>query len=180
MRLFQYFSELRQDAGFSVRQMLAAPGFSLVAIATLALGIGATTAIFRAVHAVVLRPLPIPDPDRVVVVNSGWRNGLMSVSPRHYLHLAGEQTAFRAMAAKALMGAALSRTEGAERVAGARVTGEYFEVFGVQPAFRRIFVTEEDAPSRRRSGTTPAAISSACTRGCGTTSRCRGQPNRCP
>ena len=64
MRLVQYLSELRQDAAFSVRQMIAAPAFSLVAIGTLALGIGATTAIFSAVHAVVLRPLPVPEPER--------------------------------------------------------------------------------------------------------------------
>src|SRR4051794_19376021 len=59
MRIIQYISELRQDAAFSFRQMLASPAFTIVAIATLALGIGATTAIFSAVHAVVLRPLPV-------------------------------------------------------------------------------------------------------------------------
>jgi len=63
MRLLQYLSELRQDAAFSVRQMIGTPGFSLVAILTLALGIGATTAIFSAVNAVVLRPLPVAEPD---------------------------------------------------------------------------------------------------------------------
>src|SRR4051794_41134198 len=56
MRLVQYLSELRQDAFFSARQMIAAPAFTVVAVATLALGIGATTAIFSAVQAVVLRP----------------------------------------------------------------------------------------------------------------------------
>ena len=68
MRLAQHFSELRQDAAFSVRQMIANKGFALVAVATLALGIGATTAIFSALNAVVLRPLPMPAPDRVVSV----------------------------------------------------------------------------------------------------------------
>jgi putative ABC transport system permease protein len=148
MRLIQYLSELRQDAAFSLRQMLRAPGFSLVAIGTLALGIGATAAIFSAVHAVVLRPLPIPDPDRVVVVNSGWREGLMGVSPRHYLHMAEEQTAFTSVAASAFMGVALSRTDGAERVLGARATGQYFEVFGIQPALGRLFGPPEDTPGQ--------------------------------
>jgi hypothetical protein len=74
MRLLQYLSELRLDAAFSMRQMLAAPGFSVVAVLTLALGIGATTAIFSTVDAVVLRPLPVPDPDRLVVVNEVWQD----------------------------------------------------------------------------------------------------------
>ena len=74
MRVFQYLSELRQDAAFSIRQMLATPAFTIVAVATLALGIGGTTAIFSAVNAVVLRPLPIPEPDRLVVINEVWRD----------------------------------------------------------------------------------------------------------
>ncbi|HVL67491.1 MAG TPA: ABC transporter permease [Vicinamibacterales bacterium] len=145
MRLSQYVSELRQDAAFAARQMLAAPGFALVAIATLAIGIGATTAIFGAVHAVVLRPLPVPDPDRLVVVNSTWREGPMGVAPRHYLHFTREQTAFHAVAAKAWAGFALGRQDGAEQVVGARVTGEYFKLFGVEPVLGRVFGAAEDA-----------------------------------
>jgi putative ABC transport system permease protein len=149
MRRSQYLSELWHDVVFSLRQMAAAPGFFLLAIVTLGLGIGATTAIFSAVHAVVLRPLPIPDPDRVVVVNSGWRGGVMNMSPRHYLHLLGEQTTFEPMAAKTLIGAALQRAEGVDRVVGARVTGRYFDVFGVEPALGRVFGREEDAQAQK-------------------------------
>ena len=74
MRVAQYLSELRQDAAFAVRQLIASRGFSFVAIATLALGIGATTAIFSTVHAVVLRPLPVPNADRLVQVYEVWRD----------------------------------------------------------------------------------------------------------
>src|SRR5690349_10837904 len=62
MRFAQYLSELRQDAAFAVRQMIATPAFTVVAVATLAVGIGATTAIFSTVNTVVLRPLPVPAP----------------------------------------------------------------------------------------------------------------------
>lgn len=126
MRLTQYFSELRQDAFFAVRQMLSTPGFSVVAILTLALGIGATTAIFSIVHAVVLRPLPVPAPERLVVVNSGWRDGLMAMAPAHYLHLVEEQRAFTSIAALERANFTLARSEGAERILGARVTGDFF------------------------------------------------------
>ena len=86
------------------------------------------------------RCVPALGLEDVVVVNSGWRGGLMNMSPRHYLHLLGEQTTFEAMAAKTLIGAALNRTGGVDRVVGARVTGGYFDVFGVQPALGRVVV----------------------------------------
>src|SRR5690242_19375299 len=73
MRRHQYFAELRQDLTFAVRQLLKNPGFALVATLTLALGIGATASIFSVVHAVVLRRLPVPEPERLVLVNELWR-----------------------------------------------------------------------------------------------------------
>ena len=148
MRLTQYVSELRQDAVFAVRQMLFTPGFSVVAILTLALGIGATTAIFSIVHAVVLRPLPVPAPERLVVVSSGWRDGLMAVAPGHYVHLVEEQRAFTSIAAVERANFTLARSEGAERILGARVTGDFFTVFGVPAALGRVFGPPEDQPGR--------------------------------
>jgi putative ABC transport system permease protein len=158
MRVVQYLSELRQDIGFAFRQMMAAPGFSLVAVATLALGIGATTAIFSAVNAVVLRPLPVPDADRVVVVNSGWREGLMSVAPAHYLQYAEDQTTMQSVAALELANFTLARDQGAERVIGGRVTGDFFNVWGVPPAHGRVFGPAEDTAGR--DGIRPAAMES--------------------
>ena len=68
MQRTEYLSELRQDIGFAWRQLVKNPGFTAIAVLTLALGIGGTTAIFSAVYAVVLRPLPIADPARLMVV----------------------------------------------------------------------------------------------------------------
>ena len=148
MRVLQYVSELRQDVAFSVRQMLVSPGFTVVAVLTLAVGIGATTSIFGAVDAVLLQPLPYPSPDRLVVVRSGWREGRMSVSPRHYLHLAAQQEVFQSLAAQQFTSVTLARDEGAERLIGARVTGQFFDVLGVAPAAGRVFGEAEDVAGR--------------------------------
>jgi hypothetical protein len=119
-------------------------------VLTLAVGIGATTSIFGAVDAVLLQPLPYPSPDRLVVVRSGWREGRMSVSPRHYLHLAAQQEVFRSLAAQQFTSVTLARDEGAERVIGARVTGQFFDVFGVAPAAGRVFGEAEDVAGREQ------------------------------
>jgi predicted permease len=149
MRIVEYFSELRQDAAFSIRQMLAVPAFTLVAVVTLAIGIGATTAIFSAVNAVVLRPLPVPEPDRLVVVSSTWRqfqDGALSAG--NYVDIADEQQAFATMTAVEFSGFALAQREGADRVLGAKVTGRFFDVFGIRPALGRVFGEAEDQPGR--------------------------------
>lgn len=72
----------------------------------------------------------------------------MPVTPAHFLHLSDEQSAFHAVAAKAWASFALARPEGAERIVGGRVTGRYFEIFGVQPLLGRVFGTPEDEPGR--------------------------------
>src|SRR5262249_14719758 len=149
MRLLQYLSELRQDAVFSVRQMLAAPGFALVAVATLALGIGATTAIFSALDAVVLRPLPVVAPERIVAVSEDWRGtGRSNMSAGNFVDTAAAQTVFQSMTATTAVSMALAREEGAERVIGVRASAGFFDVFGAQPEFGRVFTAEEDQPGR--------------------------------
>ena len=149
MRIAQYLSELRQDAAFSVRQMLASRAFTLVAVSTLALGIGATTAIFSAVNTVVLRPLPVPDADRLVEVHSVWRDlGRGNVSAGNFVDMAAEQTAFQAVTAVSGGSMTLARDEGAERVVGVRATGGFFDVWGVPPALGRVFGAAEDEPGR--------------------------------
>ena len=149
MRFLQYLSELRQDAGFSIRQMLATPAFTLVAVATLALGIGATTAIFSAVNAVVLRPLPVPDSGRIVVINEVWRDhGRGSMSAGNFVDMAAEQTVFESLTATTAASMTLAREEGAERVIGVRASGGFFDVFGVKPAMGRVFGAAEDEPGR--------------------------------
>ncbi len=151
MRLHQYWSELRQDAAFSVRQMIAAPAFTLIAVATLALGIGATTAIFSTVHAVVLRPLPVPQPERLVVVSEVWRDlGKGNMSAGNFVDMAAEQTVFDALTATTSASMTLAREEGAERVIGVRASGGFFAVFGVEPMLGRAFGAAEDEPGREQ------------------------------
>jgi len=86
-RRTEIFSELRQDAVFALRQLRKAPGFTLIAILTLALGIGATTAIFGGLYGVVLRPLPFPHSERIVFLWSIDHGETRSVSPGNFREL---------------------------------------------------------------------------------------------
>jgi predicted permease len=149
MQVAQYVSELRQDMVFSIRQMLASRAFTIVAVMTLALGIGATTAIFSTVNTVVLRPLPVPEPDRLVEVHSAWREITRgNVSAGNFVDMAAEQTVFHAVAAASGASMTLARDEGAERVVGVRVSGAWFDVWGLPPALGRVFGPAEDQPGR--------------------------------
>jgi predicted permease len=150
MRRREYFGELVQDIGFALRQLLANPGFSLVAIVTLALGIGATTAIFSAVNAVVLRPLPVPEPERLVFLFNEWKGNLGSVSAGNFTDVAAEQRGFESLTAINYSSFNLSDGSTAERIIGARVTAAYFDVFGVRPALGRGFRLDEDEPGREQ------------------------------
>ena len=170
MRRTEYLSELRQDVVFTIRQLVSQPGFAAVAILTLALGIGATTAIFSAVHAVVLRPLPLPEPDRLVAVYEEWRGNAGNVSAGNYTDARAASTTFAALTAVQYSSFNLARDGAAERVIGARVTASFFDVFGVQPSLGRAFTEDEDQPGReqvvvlshrlwtRRFGADPAVV----------------------
>ncbi|MGE5835264.1 MAG: ADOP family duplicated permease [Acidobacteriota bacterium] len=147
----RWLSEIRQDVVFALRQMTAAPAVTLVAIATLAVGIGATTAIFSAVHSVVLRPLPVPDPTRLVVVGETWRDSRAgNISVGSFMDMAEEQTVFDAVAAAVVESVTLSRDSGAERVLAGRVSASFFDVFRQAPARGRVFVPAEDQPGRNQ------------------------------
>ena len=176
MRLAQPLSELWHDAAFSVRQMGANKAFALVAIATLALGVGGTTAIFSALNAVVLRPLPMPAPDRVVSVWESWRGqGRGNVSAGNFVDMGVEQSVFRSLTAVSPATMTLARDERAERVVGVRASAGFFDVYGVAPALGRAFTAAEDEPGRnqvvvlshgfwtRFFGADPAALGQAIT-----------------
>src|SRR5215217_6560069 len=98
-RWTEVFSELRQDAAFALRQLREAPGFALIAVFTLALGIGATTAIFSLLNAVVLRPLPFPHPERIVYLWSVDRGQDRSTSPGNFLEFKNGVPSFERLAA---------------------------------------------------------------------------------
>ena len=151
MRVAQYLSELRQDVAFSVRQMIANKGFALVAVAILTLGIGATTAIFSALNAVVLRPLPMPAPDRVLSVWESWRGqGRGNMSAGNFVDMGAEQSVFGSLTAVSPATLTLARDEGAERVVGVRASAGFFDVYGVAPALGRAFTAAEDEPGRNQ------------------------------
>ncbi len=140
--------ELRQDLRFAFRQLRAKPGFALAAVLTLALGLGATTAIFSVVHAVVLKPYAYPDPDRVLITFSLIRGnrGSWSVGNFHYFDQRLTTTSHFAAAA----GTSLNLADAGEpeRVVGRRVTHDFFPLFGIAPAHGRTFTADEDQPGR--------------------------------
>jgi putative ABC transport system permease protein len=129
---------MRQDLRFGVRTLIRNPGFAAVAILTLALGTGATSAIFSFVYAVVLRPLPYHEPDRLlsVVEHRGFDMGLTAPD---YLDWRAAATSFEQLAAAAGTTANLTGRGEPERVIAARVSGNYFDTLGVPPSHGRGF-----------------------------------------
>ena len=146
MRRTEYLTELTQDITFAMRQLLHHPGFTIVALLTLALGIGATAAIFSAVQAVVLRPLPVPEPSRILGVYTAFRQGRGNVSAGNYVDGIEPVSSFAATTAVRYSSFNLADTAEAERIIGARVTAGFFDVFGVAPAHGRVFTADEDRP----------------------------------
>ena len=138
------------DLRYSLRQLLKHPGFTFVAILTLALGIGANTAIFSIVNAVLLRPLPYPEPDRLVLVRERtniFESG--SVSLPNYLDWRAAQRGFTDLALMRRDDANLSGVSSdveAERVVCARVTYNFISVLGVPPELGRDFRESDDVP----------------------------------
>ena len=146
----EFVSELRQDITFALRQMRKRPGFTMIAALTLALGIGATTAIFSAVHAVVLRPFPNIDPDRVMLLGDTWRDEPGDMSVGNFAAFKQRSTAFTALSAIRYSSFNLSDGDRPERVIGARVSHGFFDVFQGRPLRGRVFLPEEDVPGRER------------------------------
>src|SRR3954469_22347149 len=135
------------DLRYSLRLLRKSPGFTAIAVATLALGIGANTAIFSAVDAVLIRPLPYTDPDRVVLV---WEENLAANFPRNtpapanFADWARMSRSFAGLAATRSGSASLTGDGVPEQIRGRRVTANFFDVLGVRPAIGRTFTAEED------------------------------------
>ncbi len=139
---------LLQDIRFGARMLLKQPGFTLIAVITLSLGIGANTAIFNFVNALLLRPLPYPDPGRLVAVESGNPQGGKGlgggVSPADYRDWRAQSQTFAQLAAYVGTGISLRGDDQIEQVTGARVSGNFFQTFGVEPLLGRAFSAEEE------------------------------------
>jgi putative ABC transport system permease protein len=141
---------LLQDLRYGVRMLLKNPGFALVAVIALALGIGANAAIFSVVNAVLLRSLPFNDPDRLIVLkeNKPPQFPEFSVAPGNFLDWQKQNTVFEKLAAIRGFSYNLVDTGEPERLRGARVSAGLFEMLGVKPSQGRTFAAEEDQPGR--------------------------------
>ena len=140
-----------QDLRYGARILARNPGFTVIAIITLALGIGANTAIFSVVNAVLLRPLPYDDPDRLVEVwqsypKKGWDK--ISVSPPNFAHWRDQNQAFSHIAAMAYENFNLTGIDEPERILGYRVSANIFQVLRVEAALGRTFLPDEDQPGQ--------------------------------
>jgi putative ABC transport system permease protein len=134
-----------QDLRYALRTLRGSPGFTAVAILTLALGIGANTAIFSFVDGVLLKPLPYPEPDRIVRVLEkpprGERNG---ISTLNFLDWQNDNTVFDFMAAQSGGGATLGGVTDPIQLRGSRVSARYFDIYGIKAALGRTFLPGED------------------------------------
>ncbi len=140
-----------QDLRYGLRLMRRSPGLTLVAVVTLALGIGANSALFSVVNAVLLRPLPYPDPGQLVILWGTTPNiPKEEASLPDYTDWKAQSQSFEGMATVRFMNANVTGEGEPERVVGARVTHDFLQVLGVQPALGRGFSAEEDRPGAER------------------------------
>ena len=151
VRMIQDFA---QDLRFAARMLRRSPGFTSVAVAALALGIGANVAVFSVVNGVLLRPLPFPEPERLFVVSlatpSGPFKARTSMADGDYLQFRAATQSFESLAA--FSGSSMSLTGAGDpvRIQVANVTGDFFRVLRVDPLAGRVFMTEDESPGRDR------------------------------
>ena len=149
-RVKRLLGELLQDAGHGLRLLRRSPGFALVAILTLALGIGANTAIYSVLDAVILRPLPYPEPDRIVMVSETLENGNQnSVAGGVFLDWRRHQTQFHALVLTGRVSYNLRHGGTTERLRGMEVSHEFLDVLGIPPLVGRGFIEDDDRPGGR-------------------------------
>ena len=149
------------DLRYALRVLAKSPAFAVVAVLTLALGIGATTGVFTVVHAVLLRPLAYRDPQRLVTILHGGN----PVSPANFYDLQEQSRSFGQMAAAEAWGADLTGRDKPEHLPGVRVTPELFPLLGIDPILGRVFTFSEERGVilshrlwQRRFGADPAIL----------------------
>ena len=148
---------LIRDLRYAVRMLAKRPGFTAVAVVALALGIGANTAIFSVVNAVLLRPLPYREPDQIVKIwevfpDAKLRADKANVSPANFIDWANQNEVFEQTAAYDGGRAGFNLTEGgqSEHIQGARVSASLFPLLGAQPILGRYFTEDEDRQGNHR------------------------------
>src|SRR4030095_2314922 len=171
------FSDLGQDVRYALRMLAKNPAFTAVAVVALALGIGANTAIFSVVNAVLLRPLPFKHPEQLVML---WENAAHlgfpkdTPSPANFLDWQKQAQSFTGMAAMAERSFNLTGVGEPERLEGRRVSANLFDLLGVPALLGRTFVADDDRPGthvvllshslwQRRFGSDPGVIGRALT-----------------
>jgi putative ABC transport system permease protein len=170
-------ADVLQDMRYALRMFAKNPAFTLIAVLALALGIGANTAIFSVVDAILVRPLPVKDPGHLVMI---WENAnhlgfpKNTPSPANFLDWRKQSTVFEGMAAFAEQSFNLTGVGEPERLDGRRVSANLFDLLGVRPLIGRTFVPQEDQPGtkvailnealwKRRFGGNPNVIGQAIT-----------------
>jgi putative ABC transport system permease protein len=145
MSIGSWFAGIGEDLRYSWRTARRNPAFTLIAVSSLALGIGANTTIFTFVNAALLKPLPYPQADRIVAVMQRPLNGgpLTPVAPRSFVEWRERARSFEAIAIGQVVPTNTDGIDGAEQVAGLWTTSEMFRVFGVSPAMGRLFGDDE-------------------------------------
>jgi putative ABC transport system permease protein len=150
---FTLFADLLHDLRYAVRLQLKNPGFTIVAVIALALGIGANTAIFSVVNTVLLRPLPYKDPEQLVMVwEEASKHGYPHDTPAaaNYVDWRDQNQVFEGMAAIADESFNLTGSGDPERLEGRRVSANLFPLLGVEPEIGRVFTAAEDQSGSER------------------------------
>jgi putative ABC transport system permease protein len=142
--------KLWQDLRYGGRMLTKAPGFTVIAVLTLAIGIGANTAIFSVVNAVLLKPLAMQEPSRVVYVQEQWRDIFPNLSVGNFVDLRRQSASFVNLCASNNASFNLATEDAPERIPGEIATADYFATFGVRPIAGRVFTSEEDKPGSAR------------------------------
>ncbi len=136
---------LLQDLRYGARILAKKPGFTLIAVVSLALGIGANTAIFSLVNMILFRPLPVANPEQVVSVSAVGKDGQFAAfSYPNYLDFRDRNEALSGLLVYRFVSLGLSRNGNNEKLWGYLVSGNYFDMLGVKPALGRTFLPEED------------------------------------
>lgn len=147
MRRVRLIEDFLQDLRFSLRSLLKRPGYPAIVLIALALGIGANTAIFSLVNAVILQPLPYNDPDRLIAVyGTRDRSTQGSIGPTDFLDYRSQNRTFEQFAASGSLVLPMNLTGSGEpeRLSAWAITGNYFDALGVQPALGRGFALENE------------------------------------
>jgi len=152
MRRVNYIDDLLRDVRYAARNLRRSPGFATLAVLIMALGIGANTAVFSVVNAVLLKPLSYQDPDRIVTLSDSWRTGeaptdlSKQVSILNFQDWHDQSSSFEAMAYYASRETAVMPGATAEYARVTSVSPEFFRVFAIEPIAGRFFTAEEMKP----------------------------------